>query len=76
MERQILSNATDNGAFDFNINIGLRDDSIREPDEYFLLVLKAHQPPPNDSITLGRDCMRIVILADQDREPLINYDCT
>ena len=72
MTRQIPSNATGGGTFnEFSFNINLRDDTIREPEEYFLLVLDARQPSSVDMITYQRDCMRISISADHDRESLI-----
>ena len=74
VETEIQTNATDaKGFFEFNVGIGIRDDSIREPDEYFLLFLDARQSPPVDDITFtsNRDCISVTIEADQDRKPLI-----
>ena len=58
----------------FSINISLIDDTVREPDEYFLLFLNASQSPPVDTIAYpdsSRRCMRVTIQADQDRELLV-----
>ena len=72
VETEIQFNATDaKGRFDFNVGIGIIDDSIREPEEYFLLFLNANQSPRVDTITFprNRDCIRVTIAADQDCEP-------
>ena len=73
METLILSNATEaKGRFDFDVSIPLLDDTIREPEEYFLLILDARQSPATDSITFtsGRDCISMDISADEDGELL------
>jgi hypothetical protein len=59
--------------YKLTVNIGLIDDNIREPEEYFLLFLNASQSPLTDTIEYasGRDCLRVSIRADQDGELLI-----
>ena len=59
--------------YTFTVNIGLMDDEIREPDEYFLLFLNGSQSPVVDDITYpdsSRECIRVTIAADRDRKLL------
>ena len=67
MDIQIPSDAQ--RRYEFTVNIGLVDDTIRELEEYFLLFLNASQSPPTDTIEYNsnRDCIRISI-EDQDCE--------
>lgn len=72
VEIEILSNATDDkGRLELDVSIALVSDTIREPDEYFLLVLDAHQLPSavdRISFTSDRNCIGVTITADQDRK--------
>lgn len=77
LEKEVPSNATGLGqSYTLTVNIGDRliDDTIREPEEYFLLFLNASQSPPVDTITYpdkSRRCIRVIIHADQDCELLV-----
>ena len=57
---------------ELHFNISLYDDSIEEPDEYFLLVLDIQQPDVVN-VASERRCMRLTI-TDEDSKPHF-YDC-
>ena len=76
MVTQIPSDALGPGeSYKFTVDIGLVDDTIREPEEYFLLFLNASQSSPVDTIEYDnvRDCIRVSIIEDQDCELNNNY---
>ena len=53
-------------------NVSLRDDSIEEPDEYFLLVLDVPQLDETVyDIDKKRQCMKLTIIADKDSKPFL-----
>ena len=57
---------------DFHFNISIQNDSIEEPDEYFLLVLDIQEL---DVINVAneRQCMSLIIVTDDDSKPCYNY---
>ena len=57
--------------FDFEVNITLEDDTIQEPEEYFLLVLDVQQSDASkDKITVDaeRRCLRVHIAQSLEGE--------
>ena len=57
----------------FHFNVSLHDDSIEEPDEYFLLVLDVPQLDETVyDIDKKRQCMKLTIIADKDSKPFFN----
>lgn len=58
------------------IHIPLVDDNINEADEGFLLVIEIQDsgsPTTSDDITLVRDGIALIVIADNDRELLNLY---
>ena len=62
--------------FEFEVNVALEDDTIQEPEEYFLLVLDVQQADNSkDKITVDaeRRCLRVHIA--QSLEGELSFNC-
>ena len=57
---------------EFHFNVFLHDDSIEEPNEYFLLVLDVSQSDETEyDIDKKHQCMKLTIITDKDSKPFL-----